>query len=690
MKNDLHEDFKELISLLSDIRKEADRLPSHKAEIVHLFFQFRISFPAISYISELTPDEIQNIINDFILQLFSKCTRLQKLLISSSLDNTCDKNLYGIIDTRTKSALKEKLTQSVKEEMSDSLGTRIKDLIEIALDIGTPDAPPERCEEILSKIFQTTQYIHEDKSEETNCLIDISQLNLHKNSVYDQQFFVDKSKHNPNKETYFSLSDTSLMAPAGAINACGLFGIFGDSDAVEITYFGLHGLQHRGQDSAGIAASDGCVINCFKGMGVVRRVFRAGGDVLNKLRNPIAVGHVGCTPYGTSNVINSQPHLLKYFGGQVAIAFNGVFLNEELLRDEYEAYGNIFNSNNAAEIILHLLAKPTHRSKPDPLAHILNHLKGAYSLLLLFPDRIEAVRDPLGIKPLCLGQTKKGSYVVASEKCAFDITEAKYIRDVEPGEIITLDKTGYSSRFFVDRSTITPAHCMYELIYYAEPSSRIFSTNVYEFRKKIGMQLAIECPVEADSVIPIPHTAIPAAIGYSYKSKIPFEMGIISSRYIGRTLIDPTQKMRELEVNLKVKFIEEVIYGKRIVLVDDSIVRGTTTRGMVRRLRNVGAKEIHMRVGCPPIRFPCFYGVGFPSKEELLTHRRKIEQIREYIEVDSINYLSLEGLLNCANLPPDHYCTACWTGKYRISPDVSCNKFSIDSLKSDISFELGQ
>ena len=460
--------------------------------------------------------------------------------------------------------------------------------------------------------------------------------------------------------------------------SCGLFGIFGDPEAVQKTYFGLHSLQHRGQESAGIASSDGEGIQCYAGMGTVRRVFRAGRDILEKLANPIAIGHVRYSTTGASRSINSQPFLSEYSHGQVAVAHNGNLINAGLLRDEYEAYGSIFKSTSDTEIITHLLAKPSHISKPDPLGHVLNHLQGAYSLLFLFADCIEAARDPYGVRPLCIGQTDKGCYAIASETCGLDAIGARFIREVEPGEIVRLDRNGLSSRFFVTPGTVTPGHCAFEHIYFAKQNSTIFGENVHEFRKKLGRRLAIEHPVDADVVIPVPDSGTSAAIGYAEQSGIPFDMGMVRSHYVGRTFISPDQKLRELEVKLKLAVVKEVVSGKRIVVVDDSIVRGTTTRGKIRALRDAGAKEIHMRVSCPPIRFPCFYGVDFPTREELLANNRTLEEIRKFLDVDTVGYMPLEGLLSCATLPPDHYCTACWTGKYKIPIDIAVSKFALE------------
>lgn len=459
---------------------------------------------------------------------------------------------------------------------------------------------------------------------------------------------------------------------------CGLFGIYGDPDAVEKTYFGLFSLQHRGQESAGIASSDGEYIKRYAALGTVQRVFRGGMDILKKLENPMAIGHVRYSTAGGNSEANCQPLLCEYSRGQVAVAHNGNLINAKLLRDEYEAYGSIFKTTSDTEVITHLLAKPTHANRQDTLAHVLNHLQGAYCLLFLWPDGIEAARDPYGIHPLCLGTTKQGAYVIASESCAFDAVGAEFVREVEPGEIIRIDKNGLSSRFFVTPGTIKPAHCIFEHIYFAKQNSNFFNDNVHEFRKRLGRRLAEEHPVEADVVIPVPDSGTSAAVGYSEKSGIPFDMGLVRSHYVGRTFIAPDQKHREMAVKVKLAVIKEAVRNKRVVVVDDSIVRGTTTRGKIRALRQAGAKEIHMRASCPPIRFPCFYGVDFPTKEELLANNRDLKQIKEFLEVDSIGYMSLEGLLSCAVLPEDHYCTACWSGKYRIPVDVAVNKFAME------------
>jgi amidophosphoribosyltransferase len=471
---------------------------------------------------------------------------------------------------------------------------------------------------------------------------------------------------------------------------CGLFGTFGDPQAVQKTYFGLYSLQHRGQESAGIASSDGENIQVYTDMGTVGRVFRSGRGILEKLANPIAIGHVRYSTSGSSKAVNSQPFFTEYSRGQVAVAHNGNIINASLLRDEYEAYGHIFKTTTDTEIISHLLAKPSHVTKPDTLGHVLNHLQGAYCLLFLFADRIEAARDPYGIRPLCIGQTEEGYYCVASESCALDATGAKFIREVKPGEIVTLNKKGLSSRYFVEPGSVKPAHCLFEHVYFSKQNSTIFGQNVHEFRKKLGKQLAKEHPADADVVIPVPDSGTSAAIGYAEQSRIPFDMGMVRSHYIGRTFISPSQSLRELQVKLKLAIVNEVVENKRIVVVDDSIVRGTTTRGKMLALREAGAKEIHMRVSCPPIRFPCFYGVDFPTKKELVANNKTLEEIREFLGVESLGYMSLEGMLSCAAKPEDSYCTACWSGKYPIPIDVPVNKLSMEKYQKGLFEEEGE
>jgi amidophosphoribosyltransferase len=363
--------------------------------------------------------------------------------------------------------------------------------------------------------------------------------------------------------------------------------------------------------------------------------------------------------------------------GPVAVAHNGNLINAALLRRMYEEHGHIFQSTTDTEIIVHLLAKPTHVEKHDPLPHVLKHLQGAFSLLFLFPNRMEAVRDPWGIRPLAIGKTKEGHWCVASETCAFDAIDAEYVRDVEPGEIVRIDDTGLTSRRY-DQPADELAQCVFEHVYFANPASRVFGQNVHVTREQMGRQLAREAPVNADFVMPMPDSGRSAALGFAKESGIPFEEGIVPNRFVGRTFILPGQAARDRAVAIKLNIIPDVVEGKRVVIVEDSVVRGTTTRSKMRALRRAGAREIHLRVSCPPIRHPCFYGIDFPTSEELIAHNRTPEQVGEFLEVDSLAYLSLDGMLACMKQQPAQYCTACWSGKYKIPIDQPQSKFSFE------------
>ena len=458
---------------------------------------------------------------------------------------------------------------------------------------------------------------------------------------------------------------------------CGIFGIAGPHDAVERCYYGLYALQHRGQESAGIAASDGTVINAHTGLGLVADVFRK--EILRELKGSLAIGHVRYSTAGSNRKCNAQPILEEYIGGQVAVAHNGNLVNAAKIKAEYQQFGHIFYSTSDTEVVLHMLAKPTHQEKPDPLGHVLRHLQGAFSFLFLFADRIEGCRDPWGFRPLVIGQTRDGYYCFASETCALTSIQATYVREVEPGEIVTIDRTGkeLTSRFFTEFQE-KPSHCAFEHVYFASPSSNLFGDVVMEVRQRMGRQLARENPVEADIVIPIPDSGRSAALGYSKESGIVFEEGIVPNRYVGRSFIQPSQHMRDLAVQMKLIVIPEIVRGKRVVVVEDSIVRGTTTRGKMLALRRAGAKEIHMRVSCPPIRHPCFFGIDFPTPTELIANGRTVDQIREFIEVDSLSYLSLDGMLKCMGKPAESYCTACWSGNYPIPVDMQVSKFGLE------------
>jgi amidophosphoribosyltransferase len=462
---------------------------------------------------------------------------------------------------------------------------------------------------------------------------------------------------------------------------CGLFGIWGTDGAAQITYNALFAQQHRGQESAGICVSDGVGIQGHTGMGLVSQVFNS--RMWNEeLKGTAAIGHVRYSTTGSSKLCNAQPLLREFLLGPVAVAHNGNLINAALLRRQYEEHGHIFQSTTDTEIIVHLLAKPTHAQKHDPLPHVLKHLQGAFSLLFLFPDRIEACRDPFGVRPLVIGKTANGLWCVASETCAFDAIGAALVREVEPGEIVRIDQHGLHSRTFAAPAT-QRAHCVFEHVYFANPASKIFGQTVHIVRQKMGRQLAIESPVPADYVMPMPDSGRSAALGYAKESKIDFEEGIVPNRFVGRTFILPNQGARDRAVAVKLNIIPDVVEGKRIIIVEDSVVRGTTTRSKMRAIRAAGAKEIHLRVSCPPIRHPCFYGIDFPTSEELIAHNRTVDQVARFLEVDSLAYLSLNGMLDCMKHPHEQYCTACWTGEYKIPIDQPQSKFSFerDQLK---------
>ncbi len=452
--------------------------------------------------------------------------------------------------------------------------------------------------------------------------------------------------------------------------------MFGHPDAAALTHLGLFAQQHRGQESAGICTSDGDELKRVARLGLVNEVFDRG--TLESLLNPIAIGHVRYSTTGSCREDNAQPLLFSFAGGQVAVAHNGNLINAALLRRMYEGHGHIFQTTSDTEVIIHLLAKPSHQEKAQPLVHVLNHLQGAYSLLLLFPDRLIAVRDPLGFRPLCLGKMDNGAPVVASETCALDIIDAEYVRDVDPGEILTITAEGVSSRRFGDDLGGRGAACIFEQIYFADPSSNIFGENVHLVREGMGRALAREAPVEADVVVPIPNCARCAAIGYSAESGLPLGRGFTTSHFAGRSFIMPDQSSRDRLVRAKLRVIKDVVRGKRLVVVEDSVVRGTTTRGKIGALRKAGATEIHLRVASAPIRRACYFGIDFPDESKLVATNRSVEEIREYLKVDSLHYLSVDGMLSCVKMPREKYCTACFTGEYPVEVKEPFDKFAME------------
>lgn len=442
---------------------------------------------------------------------------------------------------------------------------------------------------------------------------------------------------------------------------CGLCGIYGNPEAAKLTYLGLHALQHRGQESAGIVSSSGKKIYRHTGMGLVADVF--GRESLSKLRGHFTVGHVRYSTSGDTSIVNAQPLLVKTSRGFISIAHNGNLTNARTLRHKLEEDGAIFQTNSDSEVILHLLARSKHASLLKALQEALLKVTGAYSLLLGTINELIAIRDPYGVRPLVMGKLGK-AIVFASETCAFDLIGATYMREVNPGEIVRVHPSGISSTMFASQKD--RKHCIFEYIYFARPDSTIFGKSVYLIRREMGRLLAREAPVDVDFVMPVPDSATVAAIGFAEEAGVPYEMGFIRSHYIGRTFIEPDQAIRDFRVKIKYNPITEAIKGKRIVLIDDSIVRGTTSLKLIRMLKGAGVKEIHFCVSSPPITHPCFYGIDTPTKDELIAGRKSVPQIKRFLEVDSIHYLSLDGLIRATRMPAQHFCTACFTGKYPI------------------------
>jgi len=457
---------------------------------------------------------------------------------------------------------------------------------------------------------------------------------------------------------------------------CGVFGIHGSNRAAELTFFGLYSLQHRGQESAGIVTSGNGQVHIYKGMGEVNEVFGNKKNI-DRLKGKIAVGHTRYSTTGASSLTNIQPFLITNRSQKLAIAHNGNLTNSYRLRMQLEKEGSIFQTTSDTEIILHLAALSRNRNWVNRICDALSHVEGAYSLLFLTEDSLIAARDPRGFRPLALGKYN-GSYVVASETCAFDIIGAKYIRDIEPGEILEINSNGLKSIRLKEKKQ--HAFCIFEYIYFARPDSMIFGENVDKVRRRLGRQLAIEHPAEADIVIAIPDSANTAALGFSEKSGIKFEIGLIRNHYVGRTFIDPEQEIRDLDVKVKFNPVRGVIQDKRVVVVDDSIVRGTTSKKLVKLIRSAGAKEIHFRVSSPPIVSPCFFGIDMPTKQELIASSKTVKQIREYLEVDSLGYLSVEGMISMPSLPDESFCVSCFSGRYPLKIDKSNDKLRLEKV----------
>jgi len=459
---------------------------------------------------------------------------------------------------------------------------------------------------------------------------------------------------------------------------CGVFGIFGHPEAANLTYLGLHALQHRGQESAGIATSDGEQLHLHRAMGLVQDAFSE--QQLAQLPGRVAIGHVRYSTAGGSHIKNAQPFAVDYAKGSLAVCHNGNLTNADDLRTELEQRGSIFQSSADTEVLVHLVAISQEVTIDDRIAAALARAQGAYSLLFLTEDTMVAVRDPMGIRPLCLGilPGNKDAHVVASEPTAFDLIGAEYVRDVEPGEMLVIDGAGLRSLRLAAKAA--PHFCVFEYVYFARPDSHfqlsaggaqplMKTRSVYEVRKALGEALAVEHPVDADVVIPVPDSGVPAAIGYAAARKIPFEMGLIRSHYVGRTFIEPQQSIRHFGVRLKLNPVEPTLRGKRVVIIDDSIVRGTTSRKIVKMVRDAGAREVHLRISSPPTQWPCYYGIDTPTRRELIASSHSVEEVTRYVTADTLGYLSLEGMLKAVagpNAPSDGFCHACFSGDYAI------------------------
>jgi amidophosphoribosyltransferase len=451
------------------------------------------------------------------------------------------------------------------------------------------------------------------------------------------------------------------------LEECGVIAIYAHPEAEKLAYLGLHALQHRGQESAGIVTSDGMTLHPYKAMGLVADIFTE--EVLSQLHGTLAIGHTRYSTAGDSALLNAQPILVQSNKGRVALAHNGNLVNAPEIRARLETQGSIFQTNSDTEVIVHLIALSKEHTLPEAMADALRRVEGAFSLVMISPDRIFAARDPRGFRPLAMGRIpqqegqKQDTIVFASETCAFDLIGATYEREVKPGELVVVGPEGITSRFYA--SPAPQSSCIFEHVYFSRPDSLVFGRAVQDSREELGRQLAREAPAEADIVVPVPDSGVTAAMGYASESGIPFRFGLIRNHYIGRTFIEPRQTVRDFGVKLKLNPVRSLLEDKRVVLIDDSIVRGTTSRKIVRMIRNAGAKEVHMRISCPPTISPCFYGVDTPSKKELIAANKSVEEIRDFIGAESLAYLSLEGLKKaCDDGAQTRYCTACYTGSY--------------------------
>jgi amidophosphoribosyltransferase len=440
---------------------------------------------------------------------------------------------------------------------------------------------------------------------------------------------------------------------------CGVVGIFGHSEAAKLTYLGLYALQHRGQESAGIVSTDGERLSVRKGMGLVQEIFTP--DALARLPGPAAIGHTRYSTAGDSSLTNAQPVVIDCNKGNLALAHNGNLTNAGEWRRRLEHRGSIFQTTSDTEVIVHLVARAGARNLTAALAEALNQVEGAYSLLLLARDEMFAVRDPRGFRPLTLARLGP-AWMAASETCAFDLLDAEYVREIEPGEMVRISRSGLESIHFA--APKPHQYCIFEHVYFSRPDSIIFGRQVNESREMLGRLLACEHPAPADIIVPVPDSGVPAAIGYALESGIPFRMALIRNHYVGRTFIEPEQAIRDFGVKLKLNPIRRLLEGQRVALVDDSIVRGTTSRKIVRLLRDAGATEVHLRVSCPPTISPCYYGIDTPTRRELIASQHTVEEIRQFVGADSLGYLSLESLRRAVGDTEGKFCTSCYTGSY--------------------------
>ena len=461
---------------------------------------------------------------------------------------------------------------------------------------------------------------------------------------------------------------------------CGVFGIYGHPNAAELTYYGLYALQHRGQESAGIVTSDRGQFHEHKRMGLVSQIFKDG--VLETLPGSTAVGHTRYSTTGSSHLRNAQPLTGDSKRGQLAIAHNGNLTNAARLRDELEEKGAIFQTTVDSEVILHLLAQPTLGGSENNLIQSVRRLEGAYSLVIMTEQELIGIRDPQGFRPLCLGKVGD-AYVLASETCALDLISAKFIRDVAPGEIVIIDKNGVRSLQAFPETT-KRSFCIFEYVYFARPDSNINNRNVYKVRVQMGREMARENPIEADLVIPVPDSGNCAALGYSLESGIPFEMAFVRNHYVGRSFLQPSQLIRDFNVRVKLNLIGDLVKGKRVIVIDDSIVRGTTCKARVNNLKEAGATEVHVLVSCPPHMHPCVYGIDFPDRSKLMAANHSIDDIRRYLNADSLGYLTQEGMVRATGLPREGFCMACYDGKYPVPYDPMVDKHIIERRRAGI------